>query len=101
MPDPRAIWVESIYLDRQTQLARWRCIEVVSASCVLQFPGSQYKPPTFKPLGQDEEPGPGTLLGIDTEFVAHSPPDRVLKGCVSCSMAAWSPLPTELVKICR
>lgn len=23
------------------------------------------------------------LLGIDTEFVAHSPPDKVMRGCES------------------
>jgi len=40
------------------------------------------KAPTFKPLGPDEEIVPGTLLGIDTEFVAHSPPDKVMRGCV-------------------
>jgi hypothetical protein len=38
------------------------------------------KPPTFQPLGVEELPGPGTLFGIDTEFVAHSPPDKVVKG---------------------
>jgi hypothetical protein len=53
-------------------------------ACVPQLPADQQKPATFKPLGADEEPGPGTLLGIDTEFVAHSPPDKVMKGCVAC-----------------
>ncbi len=44
---------------------------------------ARLKSPTFKPLGADEEVKPGTLLGIDTEFVAHSPPDKVMRGCVT------------------
>lgn len=39
------------------------------------------KSPTFRPLGEDERPAPGTLFAIDTEFVAHSPPDKAFKGC--------------------
>ena len=50
------------------------------AGCLLQHPGVRLNPPTFKPLGQDEDPKAGTLLAIDTEFVAHSPPDKVFKG---------------------
>ncbi|BDA40432.1 probable PAN2-PAN3 deadenylation complex catalytic subunit pan2 [Coccomyxa sp. Obi] len=49
----------------------------------LQFQGaSRLKPPTFQALGPDEEVRPGMLLGIDTEFVAHSPPDKVMRGGV-------------------
>jgi hypothetical protein len=47
---------------------------------VLQASRVRLKKPTFTPLGPDEEPGAGTLLAIDTEFVAHSPPDKVFKG---------------------
>ena len=46
----------------------------------MQHAGVKLKPPTFKPLEPDEEPKAGTLLAIDTEFVAHSPPDKVFKG---------------------
>lgn len=50
----------------------------------LQSPAApRLKAPAFKPLGADEEVQPGTLLGIDTEFVAHSPPDKVMRGCVA------------------
>ena len=42
-------------------------------------------PRTFEPLGPSEAPGPGTLLALDAEFVAHSPPDTELRGC------AWPP----------
>ena len=52
----------------------------LGARCVLQASGWRLKKPTFKPLGPDEEPEAGTLLAIDTEFVAHSPPDKVFKG---------------------
>lgn len=51
-----------------------------TAGCLLQHSGVRLKPPTFKPLGPDEAPQAGTLLAIDTEFVAHSPPDKVFKG---------------------
>lgn len=51
------------------------------------------KAPTFKPLGPDEEIVPDTLLGIDTEFVAHSPPDKVMRGCVA---QAPQPLPLPI-----
>ena len=54
------------------------------AGCLLQHPGVRLNPPTFKPLGPDEAPKAGTLLAIDTEFVAHSPPDKVFKGCALC-----------------
>ena len=50
------------------------------AGCLLQHPGVRLNPPTFSPLGPDETPKAGTLLAIDTEFVAHSPPDKVFKG---------------------
>ena len=46
----------------------------------LQHSKVKLKKPTFKPLGPDEAPKAGTLLAIDTEFVAHSPPDKVFKG---------------------
>ena len=42
-------------------------------------------PRTFEPLGPSEAPGAGTLLALDAEFVAHSPPDTELRGC------AWLP----------
>ncbi|CAL5225176.1 g7957 [Coccomyxa viridis] len=48
----------------------------------LQHSKVKLKKPTFTPLGPDESPKPGTLLAIDTEFVAHSPPDKVFKGGV-------------------
>ena len=48
--------------------------------CLLQHSKVKLKKPTFTPLGPDESPKPGTLLAIDTEFVAHSPPDKVFKG---------------------
>ncbi|CAL8467279.1 g6816 [Coccomyxa elongata] len=49
----------------------------------LQFQGaSRLRAPTFEALGPDEEVRPGMLLGIDTEFVAHSPPDKVMRGGV-------------------
>jgi hypothetical protein len=37
----------------------------------------------FTPLQEDEAPQPGTVFGIDAEFVALSQPDKVLQGCVS------------------
>ena len=46
----------------------------------LQNSKVKLKKPTFKPLAPDEAPKAGTLLAIDTEFVAHSPPDKVFKG---------------------
>ena len=42
-------------------------------------------PRTFEALGPSEAPGPGTLLALDAEFVAHSPPNTELRGC------AWRP----------
>ena len=36
----------------------------------------------FTPLQEDEAPQPGTVFGIDAEFVALSQPDKVLQGCV-------------------
>ncbi len=50
------------------------------ALCAAQAPGAPLLPATFAPLGRDEPPGPGTLLGLDAEFVAHSPPDTALRG---------------------
>ena len=38
--------------------------------------------PSFVPLGPDEPPGPGMLLGLDAEFVAVSLPDVPVQGCV-------------------
>jgi hypothetical protein len=35
---------------------------------------------TFVPFGPDERPGPGMLFGLDAEFVALSPPDKVVRG---------------------
>ena len=52
----------------------------LGARFLLQTSRVRLKKPTFTPLGPDEEPGAGTLLAIDTEFVAHSPPDKVFKG---------------------
>jgi hypothetical protein len=37
----------------------------------------------FTVLQEDEVPRPGTLFGIDAEFVALSQPDKVLQGCVT------------------
>lgn len=47
---------------------------------LLQHSKVKLKKPTFKPLGPYEAPKAGMLLAIDTEFVAHSPPDKVFKG---------------------
>lgn len=47
----------------------------------LQAPSLALAPRTFEPLGPGEAPGPGTLLALDAEFVAHSPPDTELRGC--------------------
>lgn len=35
--------------------------------------------PTFVPLSPEEAPGPGTLFALDAEFVAYSPPERVVR----------------------
>jgi hypothetical protein len=36
----------------------------------------------FTVLGEDEAPRPGTVFGIDAEFVALTQADKVLQGCV-------------------
>ena len=56
--------------------AMWGCMQAASLALA---------PRTFEPLGPSEAPGRGTLLALDAEFVAHSPPDTELRGC------AWSP----------
>ena len=57
---------------------RWACVQAASLALA---------PRTFEALGPSEAPGPGTLLALDAEFVAHSPPDTELRGCawLSCS----------------
>lgn len=39
--------------------------------------------PTFIPFGPNERPGPGMLFGLDAEFVALSPPDKIVRGYVN------------------
>ncbi len=58
----------------------WPAFRALCAAPPLQAPGAPLLPATFAPLGRDEPPGPGTLLGLDAEFVAHSPPDTALRG---------------------
>ena len=45
----------------------------------LQGSSLRRRMPTFEPLGPDEAPHAGMLLGIDAEFVALSHPQKVLK----------------------
>lgn len=52
-----------------------------SNPCATQSAAARLKAPTFRPLGANERLAPGTLFAIDTEFVAHSPPDKAFKGC--------------------
>ena len=45
----------------------------------LQGSSLRRRVPTFEPLGPDEAPHAGMLLGIDAEFVALSHPQKVLR----------------------
>ncbi len=50
-----------------------------AAPPLQQPPPPPQQPRPFRPLAPDEAVTPGTLLGIDTEFVAHSPPDTLFR----------------------
>lgn len=45
----------------------------------LQGPSLRRRMPTFEPLGPDEAPHAGMLLGIDAEFVALSHPQKTIR----------------------
>lgn len=47
----------------------------------MQGPGAPVER-NFTVLQEDEALRPGTVFGIDAEFVALSQPDKVLQGCV-------------------
>ena len=44
---------------------------------------SRLASPSYSPLTEEEAPRAGTLLGLDAEFVAFSPPTKSLQGCVA------------------
>ncbi|KAK9843491.1 hypothetical protein WJX81_005692 [Elliptochloris bilobata] len=60
----------------------WAAFRSLCAAPPLQASSLAFAPRTFEPLGPGEAPAPGTLLALDAEFVAHSPPDTVLRGGV-------------------
>eukprot|EP00887_Chlorella_sp_A99_P005338 scaffold1.g5338.t1 len=45
----------------------------------LQSPKVRLHRPTFTPLGPEEQPRPGMLFALDAEFVAYSPPEKVMR----------------------
>ena len=49
----------------------------------VQSPTVKQHPPSFEPLTPEELSGPGLILGIDAEFVAHWPAQKVMQGYVA------------------
>ena len=57
--------------------------EAFQALCTgppVQGPSVKQHPRSFHPLTATEPPSPGMLLGIDAEFVAHWPAQKVMQG---------------------
>ena len=46
----------------------------------VQGPSVKRHARNFEPLSPEELKGPGLLLGIDAEFVAHAPAEKVMQG---------------------
>lgn len=46
----------------------------------VQGPSVKQHPRSFQSLTPEEQPRPGMLLGIDAEFVAHWPAQKVMQG---------------------